>query len=50
MTEAMANLKAAEADVALLSTFWEAVREHMDAHTAEIAELQEQVATKSAEL
>lgn len=38
-TKALEKLKAAEPEVALLSTLWEVVREGMDTHTVEIAEL-----------
>lgn len=49
-TEITEKLKAAEAEVALLSTLLEAAREDMNTHTAEPSELQKQVAAKSAEL
>lgn len=43
-------LKTAEANVALQSRFWKAVLEKMDTLTAEIAELQERLVAKGAEL
>lgn len=47
MTE---RLNASEADIALRSTLWEAARKQRDTHTSDLAELQEQLMTKGAEL
>lgn len=47
--EAFGKLKAAEADVALKSTLWEANQKEMDTHTTEIAELQWLLTAMSAE-
>lgn len=43
-------LEAADADAGLQLTFWEAARKDMDTQTAEIAESQEHLAARSAEL
>lgn len=48
--ETFGKLKTAEAYVTLQSSLWEAALEEMNAHTVEIAELQEQLTAKSAEL
>lgn len=48
--EAMEKLNAAEASVALQSTLWEAARDDMNTHTAEMAELQKKLTAKKANL
>lgn len=50
VTEAIEKLEAAEPDVALHSTLWEAALEEMGTHRAEVAELQEQLTANSAKL
>lgn len=48
--EVTKKLKETEVDLALQSTLWETALEDLHTHAAKIAELQEQLSAKSAEL
>lgn len=49
-TDTFEKLKAAKANLALQSALWEAAREELSTHTAEIVELQEQLTARGSEL